>query len=214
MSEERDDEPPAAAKGAADPNPPNPIADLRDKVTEAASEFLKAKLGLENGVDGSLQFPDRGVFENFGQRADQFVRGFFRGFVDKTPEEREVMAGERDPKDVPSGTEVATRLLAKVSDTMSTAFHEYLQDHAVDPEHPEQPVVVDGRFMLRHGAPLLATFVAALGTKFNDQRGAEPFEPDDAESKPAVDYRVDLPSVFKSLFVRPPADANDDGGKP
>ena len=113
---------------------------------------------------------------------------------------------------MPSGTEVATRLLAKVSDTMSTAFHEYLQDHAVDPEKPDQPVVVDGRFMLRHGAPLLATFVQALGTKFNEQRGAEPFEPD--TSKPAVDFRVDLPSVFKSLFVRPPMDSSDEGGKP
>ena len=220
MSQEHDDDPPAgAAKGATGPDPrdpPNPIGDLRNKVTEAASEFLKAKLGFEEGVDGGLQFPDRGVFENFGQRADQFVRGFFRGFADKPPEARDVTAGMHDPRDVPSGAEVATRLLAKVSDTMSTAFHDYLQDHAVDPDKPGEPVVVDGRFVLRHGAPLLATLVQALGTKLNEPRGAEPFEAHDDDAKPAVDYRLDLPSVFKSLFVRPPSEPgpDPDGGKP
>jgi len=215
MSNERDDE--TKAPDPASP-PTSPIDELRAKVTDAASDFLKARLGLEEGVDGTLQFPDRGVFENFGQRADQFVRGFFRGFVDKTPEEREVMAGVRDPKDVPSGTEVATRLLAKVSETMSDTFQGYLADNAVDPTHPETPVVVDGRFLLRHGAPLLASFVQALGSRFSEQGVArDPLMPtaeDEAhhaaeEHKPHVDYRVDLPSVFKSLFVRPPSDQGE-----
>ncbi len=220
MSDERnrDDE----TKAAGPPEPASPIDDLRAKVTDAASDFLKARLGLEEGIDGSLRFPDRGMFENIGQRADQFVRGFFRGFVDKTPEEREVMAGVRDPKDVPSGAEVATRLLSKVSETMSGTFHEYLADNAVDPTKPEAPVVVDGRFILRHGAPLLASFVQALGSRFSEQGTArDPLMPTEEEAeavalqhageehKPHVDYRVDLPSVFKSLFVRPPSDQGE-----
>jgi len=221
MSDERDDETKTAAAPEPSSPPASPIDELRAKVTDAANEFLKARLGVEEGIDGSLRFPDRGVFENIGERADQFVRGFFRGFVDKTPEEREVMAGVRDPKDVPNGAEVATRLLAKVSETMSGTFHEYLADHAVDPTKPEKPVVVDGRFILRHGAPLLASFVQALGSRFSEAGTArDPLMPasDDGDAKhhandegaPHVDYRVDLPSVFKSLFVRPPSDQGDD----
>lgn len=226
MNDERDDETKAAGPDPVSPaasptSPASPIDELRTKVTDAASDFLKARLGLEEGVDGALHFPDRGMFENIGQRADQFVRGFFRGFVEKTPEEREVVAGERDPKDVPSGTEVATRLLAKVSETMSGTFHEYLAENAVDPTHPETPVVVDGRFLLRHGAPLLASFVQALGSRFSEAGTArEPLMPtpeqaeeaahhEAEEHKPHVDYRVDLPSVFKSLFVRPPSDQGE-----
>lgn len=204
----------------------SPIDELRDKVSEAANAFLKARLGLEEGVDGTLRLPERGVFENIGQRADQFVRGFFRGFVAKTPEEREAAAGLRDPKDVPGGTEIAARLLGRVSETMSGAFHAYLKDHVVDPNKPEEQVVVDGRFVLRHGAPLIATFVQALGTRFSNEAPGEggdrapeatplnaPIEeaPEGESGAPHVDYRVDLPSVFTSLFVRPPA--GDEGDK-
>jgi len=190
------------------------IDTLRERVTEAASDFLKDRLGLERGLDGSLQFPERGAFENIGQRADQFVRGFFRGFVDKTPEEREVAAGLRDPKDVPSSTEIATRLLSKVSETMSGTFREYLKDHVVDPHKPDSQVVVDGRFVMRHGAPLIASFVQALGTRFND-KGAPANAPAEPTSEPPhVDYRVDLPSLFKSLFVRPSEGAPSDAPAP
>jgi hypothetical protein len=250
MTDERDDDQgkegqTAPTEGASkkpevtpDSAPESPIDELRTKVTRAANEFLKARLGLEEGADGGLSLPNRGVFENIGERADQFVRGFFRGFVEKTPEEREAAAGVRDPKDVPSPTEVVTRLLERVSETMSGTFHEYLKDHVVSPTEPEKQVVVDGRFVLRHGAPLLASFVHALGTRFSAGEGAggpaghtTPAPPNEeatsgapgedaaaaptkdegaaphesASEAPHVDYRVHLPSVFTSLFVRPPS---------
>jgi hypothetical protein len=228
MSEERDQDPQpptgaagtgansgeAAGAGKGGATGAGSIDALRERVTEAASDFLKDRLGLERGLDGSLQFPERGAFENIGQRADQFVRGFFRGFVDKTPEEREVAAGLRDPKDVPSSTEIATRLLSKVSETMSGTFREYLKDHVVDPHKPDSQVVVDGRFVMRHGAPLIASFVQALGTRFND-KGAPANGPAEPSAEPPhVDYRVDLPSLFKSLFVRPAEGAPSDPPAP
>jgi len=203
---------PTSAPGSAGPAGDSPIDALRDKMTAAANEFLKARLGLEEGANGRLELPDRGAFENLGQRADEFVRGFFRGFVDKTPEEREAQAGLRDPKDVPNATEVVGRLLGKVSEAVSGTFHQYLKEHAADPEKPDKEVVVDGRFILRHGAPLLASFVQALGTRFSPDTPHEPVntapEPP-TEPPPHVDYRVDLPSVFKSLFVRPKGDEGD-----
>lgn len=221
MSDERDDEGRDSGKGGdATEESASSIDDLRDKMTRAANEFLKSRLGLEEGIDGSLQLPDQGTFADIGQRADQFVRGFFRGFVDKTPEEREVASGLRDPKDVPSPTEVAARLLGRVSDTMSGAFHEYLKDKVVDPDQPDEQVVVDGRFIMRHGGPLLASMVRALGTRFSGgydggiDAAREPVDagaPEGAETEtkqttvtPYVDYKVDLPSVFMSMFVRPP----------
>lgn len=207
-----------SAPSGASPSPasaPSAIDELRNKMTAAANEFLKTRLGLEEAANGRLELPDRGVFENLGQRADEFVRGFFRGFVDKTPEEREALAGLRDPKDVPNATEVVGRLLGKVSEAVSGSFHQYLKEHAVDPASPDKEVVVDGRFILRHGAPLLASFVQALGTRFSPDTPHEPVNTAPAEGSeapgPHVDYKVDLPSVFKSLFVRP---ASDEGDKP
>jgi hypothetical protein len=189
----------------------DPIGDLRERITAAAEGFMKARLGLEEGADGSLQLPNRGVFENVGQQADQFLRGFLKGVVEKTPEEREAAAGLRDKADVPSATEVVGRLLSKASGAVSTSFQQYLKTHVAAPDDKSQ-VVVDGRFLLQHGAPLLAGFVQALGRQFaekgpedSDTPAPEPV----ADAGPKVDYKVDLPSLFTSLFVRP---KNDDGG--
>lgn len=197
----------------------DPIGELRERITTAAEDFLKARLGLEEGADGSLRLPERGVFENVGQRADQFLRGFLKGVVERTPEEREADAGLRDKADVPNATEVVGRLLSKASGAVSTSFHQYLKDHVVTPDE-KGPVVVDGRFLLQHGAPLLAGFVQALGQRFADQAqtdGAaqdtspaeQPQAANDDAAAPKVDYKVDLPSLFTSLFVRP---KNDEGG--
>lgn len=211
--------------------PASPIDELRRKVSDAASGFLKQRLGLEQDEAGNLHLPERGgVFENVGQRADQFLRGFLKGVVEKTPEEREAEAGLRDKDDVPSATEVVGRLLSKASDAVSTSFHRYLKQH-VNPD-PKAQVVVDGQFLFQHGAPLLATFVQALGSQFAEREAdptgpgedapADPKAPDAQSAAPAsegaepgaerVDYRVDLPSLFTSLFVRPRDDERKDGG--
>lgn len=196
------------------PTDPDPIGELREKITAATEGFLKARLGLESGPDGGLQLPDRGVFENVGQRADQFLRGFLKGVIERTPEEREADQGLRDKADVPSATEVVGRMLSKASGAVSTSFHQYLQDHVAT---DDKPVVVDGRFLLQHGAPLLAGFVQALGQQFAEKADGEASDtpatepgPDDT-STPKVDYKVDLPSLFTSLFVRPKD--NDGGGQ-
>ncbi|MBL8784056.1 MAG: hypothetical protein JNJ59_04060 [Deltaproteobacteria bacterium] len=202
----------ASADAASDAAGETPVLDaLRAKVTETATEFLKNRLGLED-VAGALKLPDIPAFENVGQRAEQFIRGFFRGFVDKSPEEREVEAGTRAPDDVPNATEIMGRLLAKASDSVSTTFHTYLQDNVVGHDATQKdPVVVDGRFVFRHGAPLLASFVQALGAQFAstpspldpDAVGPAATRPEAAGPKPHVDYKVDVPAIFKSLFVRP-----------
>lgn len=196
---------------------PSPISELRERVTEATASFLKNRLGLEEGADGVLHLPDRGVFENVGQRAEQFIRGFLKGVVERTPEEREVDAGVRPKEDVPNTTEIIGRLLSKASGAVSTSFHQYLKDHVPTPDGSE-PVVVDGRFLLQHGAPLLATFAQALGSQFADkaapaQKAAEPAPEPTAEpdTSTKVDYRVDLPSLFTSLFVRPREDDKHGG---
>ncbi len=201
------------------PSPPSPIDELRERVTEATSSFLKNRLGLEEGADGALHLPDRGVFENVGQRAEQFIRGFLKGVVERTPEEREVDAGVRAKNDVPNTTEIIGRLLSKASGAVSTSFHQYLKDHVPAAETSE-PVVVDGRFLLQHGAPLLATFAQALGSQFADKSdptqntaapAPEPVADLDEKTSPKVDYRVDLPSLFTSLFVRPREDDKHGG---
>jgi len=209
---------PAGGEATATADGATPVLDaLRAKVTETATDFLKNRLGLED-VGGSLRLHDIPAFENVGQRAEQFIRGFFRGFVDKSPEEREVEAGTRAPDDVPNATEIMGRLLAKASDSVSTTFHTYLQENVVGHDAAQkEPVVVDGRFVFRHGAPLLASFVQALGAQFAttaspldpDAVGPAATRPEAAGPKPHVDYKVDVPAIFKSLFVRPsePADA-------
>ena len=224
MSEDSNDEETKAAAAPAGDKPkaperaeaePSALDLLATKVTNAANDFLKERLGLAPGADGSLEPPDQRTFEDIGQRADQFIRGFFMGFVDKTPEERAAMSEGSDPnKAPPSGTEVLGRLLSKVSETVSGSFHEYLKEHAVDAAKPDEPVVIDGAFVLRHGGPLLTGFVQALGTSFKKaENTAEPLAPAEpepvAEGRPHVDYRVDLPSVFKSMFVRKSSDQGD-----
>lgn len=204
-----------------------PFDEIREKVAAAASELLKTRLGLEEGADGRLQLPDRGLFENLGQRADELVRGFLRGFAEKPPQgEREAGVGREsetvppEDQDAPHATEVVGRLLGKASEAVSGTFHQYLEQHAANPDKPDEPIVVDGRFILRHGAPLLASFVRALGTRLSpdashesadtapQETGAEP-SPHATGPRPHVDFRLDLPSVFKSLFVRPTSDEED-----
>lgn len=214
-------EAPADQSASQEPHAPNdPIGELREKITAATEGFLKARLGLETGPDGGLQLPDRGVFENVGQRADQFLRGFLKGIVERTPEEREADAGLRDKADVPSATEVVGRMLSKASGAVTTSFHQYLAQHAAP---GDKPVVVDGRFLFQHGAPLLAGFVQALSQQFADkadkpegETAPDPSEqaaaPDQAPPPPRVDYKVDLPSLFTSLFVRPEPPKDTEGG--
>lgn len=206
----------AAGAGGESAGPTSPLDELRERVSSAAAGFLKARLGLEEDADGTLHLPQRGVFEDVGQRADQFLRGFLKGVVERTPEEREADAGLRDKADVPSATEVVGRLLSKASGAVSTSFHQYLKDHVA--ADPKEPVVVDGKFLLRHGAPLLAGFVQALGAEFAEQAAAtgedapsDPAPPGEDTPPPRVDYKVDLPSLFTSLFVRP---KSGEGGEP
>ena len=54
--------PTTESPGAAPSAPPDPIGELREKITTATEDFLKARLGLEEGADGSLHLPERGVF--------------------------------------------------------------------------------------------------------------------------------------------------------
>jgi hypothetical protein len=196
-----------------------PAGSIEQRIVGLANDWLKTRLGLEERPDGMLELPQRGSFENLGEKADQFMRGFFRGFVEKTPEDREAQAGLRDPANVPNATEVAGRLLSRASAAVTGAFHDYLKEAVPAPPpasptgatpEPPPPLSIDGRFLLRHGAPLIGRIVQALGTAFtnpSEANAAAPTAPHgDAETR--VDYRVDLPSLMTSLLTgRAPAAA-------
>ena len=227
MSNESDGpgEPPKPAP-SSEPGPrptgqtgPTPAGSIEQRIVGIANDWMKARLGLEERPDGTLELPQRGSFENLGEKADQFMRGFFRGFIEKTPEDREAQAGLRDPASVPNATEVAGRLLSRASAAITGAFHDYLKDAvppttpaapptsptAATPE-PAPPVSIDGRFLLRHGAPLIGRMVQALSAAFtnpNEANAATPTAPTVPHGDPEtrVDYRVDLPSLMKSLIT-------------
>jgi hypothetical protein len=205
---------------SAEPGPrPTAPGSIEQRIVGIANDWLKTRLGLEERPDGTLELPQRGAFENIGEKADQFMRGFFRGFIEKTPEEREAQAGLRDPATVPNATEVAGRLLSRASAAVTGAFHDYLKE-AVPPPAPTAPtaagpepaptaapVHIDGRFLLRHGAPLIGRIVQALGTAFTNPSDVNAAAPGGAPAAPhgdaetRVDYRVDLPSLMKSLIT-------------
>lgn len=198
---------------------PTPPGSIEQRIVGLANDWLKTRLGLEERADGTLELPQRGSFENLGEKADQFMRGFFRGFIEKTPEDREAQAGLRDPANVPNATEVAMRLLSRASAAVTESFHDYLKE-AVPPTppaapptspggatpEPAPPVSIDGRFLLRHGAPLIGRIVQALGAAFtnpSEANAAAPTAPTVPHGDPEtrVDYRVDLPSLMKSLIT-------------
>ncbi len=203
---------PRVAGSAARP----PAGSIEQRIVGLANDWMKARLGLEERPDGVLELPQRGSFENLGEKADQFMRGFFRGFVEKTPEDREAQAGLRDPANVPNATEVAGRLLSHASAAVTGAFHAYLKE-AVPPTppaspltsqtgatpEPAAPVSIDGRFLLRHGAPLIGRIVQALGTAFTNPSAANaaPSTAPHTDAETRVDYRVDLPSLMTSLIT-------------
>lgn len=179
---------------------------LRARVADAANDFLKSRLGLERGVDGVTRFPEQSPVHALGQRAEQFARGFLSGLMERQAERAERADG-------PTPTEVVGRLLSRASDAVSRRFHEYAEAHAE--KDASGQVVVDGRFVHRHGGALLAGFVDALSRQFtppSGETGSEAAHPGE-EGEAKVDYRVDLPSVLSSLFVRPDAPKPDQGGE-
>ena len=181
------------------PEAPPAKPSTQDRLNDIANRWLEDRFGLKVG-DGGLHLPDSESIKDFGTRAEQFVRSFFKGFLDKTPDELTGLQAS----DLPSAAELATRLIAKTTGTVSNAFNDYLRENAV--ESPDKPVVIDGRFLMRHGAPLLGRMIQAIGGAFAEDVKAEHIP----EPHPKVDVQVEVPQVFKSLLAKLPTGPSDD----
>lgn len=188
-----DDQPQAESQGSAQPRDSEFARSVQAKVGDIANRWLKDRFGLRADPDGSYHFGDPQQLRDLGGRADQFVRGFFKGFLETPGAPESEAAGAP----APSMTEIMVKLLSRTGQTVNQAFQGYLRDNAVDAEHPREPVVLDAQFVVRHGAPLIGHIVQALGGAFS---GAAPEEGASAGEAAKVDVKVELPEVFKTLL--------------
>ena len=100
MSDETDRPSDDAAKKATDPNAPpgwernaevaspeedEAIAGLEQAITAAGNNWLKNRFDLVEDEEGALHAQAGSKLESFGKEADEFVRGFFRGFFALAP---------------------------------------------------------------------------------------------------------------------------------
>ncbi|PIE18512.1 MAG: hypothetical protein CSA66_04700 [Proteobacteria bacterium] len=218
-----------AARGT-DAGDRGPIGVLEDAINKAGSRWLKDRFQLVEDEDGTLHIPGADKMQGLGERAQSFVHGFLRGFFNKTPEQLEAEAGLRDPEDVPRSSEVVAALFAKLSHTVTDTWKGYVHEHAEQREGDQ--VVVDGDFIVHHGAGFIGTMIHALGEAFKDQgRAPDPgvvvesgpvAGPDPtslngqtdaqlaegeeataqaASDAPKIDIKVDVASIFRSLFT-------------
>jgi|GEM_PF-1993616 len=148
----------------AEPTDPT-SAFLESALSKASHGWLRDRFRLDEDAEGQLHIPEPQRWPDLGTRAEQFVSGLMKGLVQKTPEEKEAAMGLRDPEDVPRGTEVIGRLLSRFSNTVTDTWKEFVAEHA-SRETAEGKKVVDGEFVVRHGATLLGTFVSRLGEAF------------------------------------------------
>lgn len=144
-----------------------PIPILGDAIAQASHTWLRDRFGLVEDPQGALHVPDAARWPDLGQRADQFVRGFFRGFVEKSPEEREARYGLRSADDVPAPSELVGRLLTRFSHTVTDTWNDYIAEHA-ERTTEDGEKVVDGAFVVEHGAGLIGTLLSRLGEAFED----------------------------------------------
>jgi len=160
-----------SASDAQEPGDPR----LEEAVNAASQRWLKERFGFEEGEDGRLHLPDGERLLGLGKSADELVRGFFRGFFQKTPEEAVAEAEGRKPPDGPVATEVMVRLLSKLSHTVTDTWRDFVNERA-ERETPTGKKVVDGEFVVAHGPALLGRMVEALGEAFKGEGRA----PEDA----------------------------------
>lgn len=199
----RDDLPPAPEGEAA--------TQLGEAITRASEEWLKGRFGLEEDAAGQLHVPVASRMPDLGVRAEQFIKGFLNGIVARTPEEQEVAAGQRDPSAVPSGTEVVGRLLTRFSHTVTDTWRDYVAERA-ERESPDGKKLVDGEFVMQHGAGLLGAMLSRLGEAFKDVGvpGGPAVGPDFATAaaprEPAE--RAEAPAAAAAAEHAPAADAS------
>jgi len=168
------DEPIGLATGTPDVPP-----QLGDAINRVSHGWLRDRFALDEDKAGQLHVPDAQRWPDLGTRAEQFVKGLLQGIVQKTPEEKEAAMGLRDPTAVPRGTEVIGRLLSRFSNTVTDTWKDFVDEHAAR-ETPGGKKVVDGEFVVQHGATLLGTMIERLGEAFQDvgAPGGEEVGPD------------------------------------
>jgi len=171
--------------------PALPLESIRDRVVEMASAFLSPR----DAGGGTSPLEGLGAL---GQKADSMVRSFMRGFGEPTQDDTRAGAeGHGTP-----ATELVGLVLSRASQAVSHGFHAYLSNHAERSGSGE--VVVDGRFLWKHGAPLISSVVDALGRQVS--RALEP-SPEAERGSVKVDYRIDFPSILGALLQRATNDA-------
>lgn len=194
------------------------VTELERAITAASNRWLKERFDLVEGSDGALHASGGSKLESFGKEADEFVRGFFRGFLAKTTEELEAERGLRDAADVPRGSEVLARLFTKFNDTVTGVWQRYVDEHARTVDGEKR---VDGQFAVEHGAGLIAETIEALGRSFGGEgrdpvaggrafaetMSEAPAAPEGGEAAagprpaaPKIDVRIDYGSILRALF--------------
>ncbi|TNF32946.1 MAG: hypothetical protein EP329_09015 [Deltaproteobacteria bacterium] len=161
---------------------------LGDALTKASHGWLRDRFRLEEDAEGQLHVPEPSRWPDLGTRAEQFVNGLLKGFIQKTPEEKEAAMGLRDAEDVPRGTEVIGRLLTRFSNTVTDTWKTFVAEHATR-ETQDGKKVVDGDFVVQHGATLLGTWVSKLGEAFEGvgTPGGPEVGPDFGETGPTAE---------------------------
>ncbi|MCC6621578.1 MAG: hypothetical protein IT385_10015 [Deltaproteobacteria bacterium] len=219
------DEPEDPPKKPALEDMADAVRDAQQRVSELANRWLEGRFGAREGESPLA------VASEIGARAEQFVRGFFRGLVDEPPtagndDAARATEGEaaKALKDAIPGMDQAARLLTRTTRTVSETFQEYLRDNAVDRSHPDAPVVIDGPFVVRHGTQLLGRIVQALGGALAEAGAEQPGAPEQPASEPRahegdkVAVKLDFAGLFRSLVLgrpaperrAPPQDASDE----
>lgn len=210
---------PKDAPGYESSNGPNGEKGLRKKVSELASQWLDERFG--GGRDASGLAGEARLAE-LAAKAEDFVRGFFRGLIDEPRGATEGADSGPTPRPLAEmlpAVEEVTRLITKTTQTVSDSFQDYLREH-VAAERPSEPVVIDGKFVVRHGTQLVGRMIQALGAALAEPRG------DATRSEaPRVDVKVDFGGLFRSLVMgrptasdappaAPGAASDDDHGEP
>jgi hypothetical protein len=178
--------PEPAATDDETPAPVPALEALRERVTDLAFILSSAR-----SIDSTSAL---GAIGALGQRADSVVRGFLKGLATQG----ESTSTTETERAAPSATELVGLVLSRAGQAVSQGFHSYLAAHAEKGESGE--VVVDGRFVWRHGAPLISSVVDALGRQMS--RALSPEEEGEARAA-KVDYRLDIPSILGSILQRP-----------
>ena len=195
--------------------PQDPMtAQLGDAITRASHGWLRDRFHLDEDEQGDLHVPEPQRWPDLGTRAEDFVKGLMQGFIQKTPEEKEAAMGLRDAGDVPRGTEVIGRLLSRFSNTVTDTWKEFVDEHA-ERQNPEGKKVVDGEFVVQHGATLLGTMISRLGEAFQGvgEAGGPEVGPDFAAGPAATDDGAPAAPGEATAEAATGTDAGHGGGR-